>query len=175
MGNTLKAAMMGIGFMVMGAVGATTLSATAAPDADADASAETVQVDGERDGRKEGRRGHGRHRGGKGMMQAIESLELTADQQAEIEAIQEGLREARGEPRERGERGGPMALLTAETIDRDAAHAALSERQVREHDKLDGMLDMLEVLTPEQRAELAEKAEEHRGHRRGGDGERERR
>ena len=178
MANKMTTVVLSVGMLALGAMGATTLSASAAPD---DLSGDGVsQVDDceqGRDGhRKRGKRGK---RGGPGdgarIIRAVESLDLTADQQAAIDAIKADVEADRAERRaemegRRGERGqGWEAMLEAEQIDRAALHAELDERSAarnaRAHDQLDTLLDVMEVLTVEQRAELADMAREKRAER----------
>ena len=110
---------------------------------------------------------HGAH-----LLRAVESLDLTADQQAAIDAIKAEVRDEREARRAEFQAGRPerqdalQGLLTEASLDRDAAHAALDEaaalRQERAHAELDSMLDVLEILTPEQRTALAAQLEARR-------------
>ena len=92
------------------------------------------------------------------MKRALSKMDLTEEQQTAINGI---LEQARAE---RGERSQPESLKrnAMETVDRAAAHAALAERHLRAQKRLDVRLDILEVLTPAQRAELARRVDRSR-------------
>ena len=130
--------------------------------------------------------GQGRHHGGSQaamdpakMDQRIESMvqrmlgrvNATEEQRTKVTAIAKQaaadlrtLRGTRGELRTRA-----MALLAAPTVDR-AAIEALRAEQIKLADAASkrmtqALADTAEVLTPEQRAKLAERMKERRGHR----------
>ena len=109
---------------------------------------------------KRGKRGKHAHPGAR-MMKAVEQLDLTDDQRSQLEALKaehrpEGKRGKQGRKGKRG--GGERVDLFSDTVDREAAHAQLdaryAERLERAHTQLDRALDVLSILTPEQRAEL---------------------
>ena len=131
--------------------------------------------------------GHGRHHGGSHaamdpakMDQRIESrvkrmlerVNATEEQRTKVTAIAKQaaadlrvLRGTQGDLRTKG-----MALLAAPTVDR-AAIEALRVEQIKLADAASkrmtqALADTAEVLTPEQRAKLAERFKEGRGHRR---------
>jgi len=130
---------------------------------------------------------HGRHHGGSHaamdpakMDQRVESMvermlgrvNATEEQRVKVTAIAKqaaadlrAIRGTRGELRSKG-----MALLAAPTVDR-AAIEALRVEQIKLADDASkrmaqALADTAEVLTPEQRAKLAERLKEGRGHRR---------
>jgi Spy/CpxP family protein refolding chaperone len=151
MAGKIKVALMGIGFMALGAVGGTALSVSAAPGGPE--MAEEARDLGASCSEDRGRRGKGR-----AMKRALSRMDLTETQKASIDTILEQARADRGERPEPGSRD----RFATETVDRAAAHAALSERQDRARQRLDVRLDILEVLTMEQRAELTQRAEHSR-------------
>ena len=154
MAGKIKVALMGIVFMVLGAVGGTSVSVSAAPGGPAVAEeARDRGASGSEDRGRRGRRGKGR-----AMKRGLSQMDLTETQQASIDTI---LEQALADRAERPEPGNRDRFAT-ETVDRAAAHAALSERQDRARQRLDVRLDILEVLTMEQRAELAQRAEHSR-------------
>ncbi|MFT5681896.1 MAG: Spy/CpxP family protein refolding chaperone [Myxococcota bacterium] len=164
MSRTLFAA----GFAVLGALSMVTFSAVAAPD-EPTAQVESAESDTcskTHEGRsgKSSRSGKRDRRGGGKMMAAIESLDLTDDQRSQLDALKAERPERSGNGRQG--RGEKVDLFSSE-IDRDAAHASLEaryqERLGRAHTELDQTLDVLDILTPEQR--LALKAEQ-KGERR---------
>lgn len=145
MAGKMKSALLGLGFMALGAMGGTAASVYAAPSGP-----ELAESASEREeARPDSRRGKGR-----AMKHAILQLDLTETQRVSIDSILEQARSNRGE---RPERSSSMPFSTA-FVDRAAAHAALEERQERARQRLDVRLDILEVLTPEQREELARRA-----------------
>lgn len=151
------------GFAVLGALSMVTFSAVAAPDEPA------AQIEcADSDSCEEARPGEGRVRkGGKSgsrgrrLMEAVEGLDLTDAQRSQLDAMKAEKRSERaGKKGRRGQRGGQADLLSGE-LDRAAAHAALDarydKRLERAHSELDRTMDVLDILTPEQR--LALKAE----------------
>ncbi|MEL6341804.1 MAG: Spy/CpxP family protein refolding chaperone [Myxococcota bacterium] len=170
MTNFMTRIVLGAGLLSLGALGATSLSAVAE---DVSSNAPTAESCEDDRARPDGRRGHR----GKGhrMMKAVESLDLSADQQAEIDAIKDDIRAERQAARDarpegaRGNRGMHNELFSADPIDADALHAQLDERMARQnaraHKQLDWTIDILDVLTPEQRAELGEMADANRSER----------
>ncbi len=115
---------------------------------------------------------HGGHFAGRGIDRVLGSVDATAEQEERIWAIIDGTRaELRPMMREfRDTRGEVMELMTAPTIDRAAAETLRAERiaAIDEASKklTAAALDAAEVLTPEQRAKLAEQMKERRGWRR---------
>ena len=115
---------------------------------------------------------HGGHFAGRGLSRALDAVDATAEQEDRIWAIIDGARaELRPMMREfRDTREAVMELLAAPTIDRAAAEtlragriAAIDEASRK---MTAAMLDAAEVLTPEQRAELARHLGERKGPRR---------
>jgi Spy/CpxP family protein refolding chaperone len=112
---------------------------------------------------------HGGHFAGRGLGRALEAVDATAEQEERIWAIIDGARaELRPMMREfRDTRTAVMELVAAPTIDRAAAEALRAERiaAIDEASKklTAAALDAAEVLTPEQRARLAERMKERRG------------
>lgn len=117
--------------------------------------------------REAGFRGH--HRG---FYRMLEELELTEEQEEKIwDIVDQARSEVRPVMREfRKTRREAAELLAAENIDRAAVEKLRSERiaSLDEVSKkmVDAMLQVAEVLSPEQRAEVLELIEEHRWHRR---------
>lgn len=115
---------------------------------------------------------HGGHFAGRGIERMLGSVDATAEQEERIWAIIDGARaELRPMKREfRDARGEVMELMTAPTIDRAAAETLRAERIAAIDEASKKMtaaaLDAAEVLTPEQRATLAEQMKERRGWRR---------
>lgn len=112
---------------------------------------------------------HGGHFAGRGLGRALEAVDATAEQEERIWTIIDGARaELRPMMREfRDTRTAVMDLVAAPTIDRAAAEALRAERiaAIDEASKkmVAAALDAAEVLTPEQRAKLAEQIKERRG------------
>lgn len=112
---------------------------------------------------------HGGHFGGHGFGRALDAVDATAEQEERIWAIiddaRAGLRPMMREFRDT--RDTVMELLAAPTIDRAAAETLRAERiaAIDEASKkiVAAVLDAAEVLTPEQRATLAEQMKERRG------------
>lgn len=109
---------------------------------------------------------------GRGLGRALEAVDATSEQEERIWAIIDGARtELRPLTREfRDARSTVIELLSAPTIDRAAAETLRSERiaAIDEASKklTAAALDAAEVLTPEQRAELAAHFKERKGPRR---------
>jgi Spy/CpxP family protein refolding chaperone len=108
---------------------------------------------------------HGGHGGHGGMMMSermLDSVGASAEQKTKVREI---LKTAQDEQRQQREAGQAlhqqmMALMTAPQIDAAAAEALRQQQQAR-HDAaskrmLQAMLDVQAVLTPEQRAKMAE-------------------
>lgn len=112
---------------------------------------------------------HGGHFAGRGFGRALEAVDATAEQEERIWAIIDDARaDLRPMMREfRDSRATVMELLSAPTIDRTAAETLRAERiaAIDEASKkmVAAALDAAEVLTPEQRATLAEQIKERRG------------
>lgn len=112
---------------------------------------------------------HGGHFAGRGFGRALDAVDATAEQEDRIWAIIDGARaELRPMMRDfRDTRTTVMELLAAPTIDRDAAETLRAERiaAIDEASKkmIAAALDAAEVLTPEQRAKLAEQMKERKG------------
>ena len=107
-----------------------------------------------------------------GMGDMLDEIDATAEQEKKIWEIVDGVR---GDVRStaidfRNTRGEVLELLSAPEIDREAAEKLRSERIAALDDAsrkmTKALLDAAEVLTPEQRAKLAE----HVGERRSGRG-----
>ena len=115
---------------------------------------------------------HGGHFAGRGLSRALDAVNATAEQEDRIWTIIDDTRaELRPAMREfRDTRETVMQLLAAPTIDRAAAETLRAERiaAIDEASKkmTAAMLDAAEVLTPEQRAELAKHLGERKGPRR---------
>ena len=121
-----------------------------------------------------GHGGPGAHHGPRGaggpFVHAVKSLDLTAEQQTQIDGI---LEEARANKPERGERGAGREALMDELLsanpdvatlhaDIDAKAAAHAQRQ---HDRIDDLVEISSLLTVEQKAELATRLEEMKAER----------
>ncbi len=112
---------------------------------------------------------HGGHFAGRGLSRALDAVDATAEQEDRIWAIIDDTRaELRPVMREfRDTRETVMQLMAAPTIDRAAAETLRAERiaAIDEASKkvTAAMLDAAEVLTPEQRAEIAKHLAERKG------------
>lgn len=106
-----------------------------------------------------------------GMGRVLEEIDATAEQEKKIWAIIDSTRsELRSTMIDfRNTREDVVDLLTASQIDREAAEKLRSERvaalDAASQKMTAALLDVAEVLTPEQRAELAEIIEERRSRR----------
>ena len=118
-----------------------------------------------------GRGGHG-HRGGPGMHgKMMEELNLTAEQKKEIDQLHEEMR-AEAEPlkeKMRALRDKMHDLWSQDSPDEDAIMALQREKSAI-HLQLSELrtemkLDMMEILTPEQRAKFKEMKGKHKGKR----------
>lgn len=103
------------------------------------------------------------------MLRRIDATEAQRDRASEIaDTTFDALFPLMGEHRESRER--MVALLSAETVDRDALEALRAESFARFDDASKtlaaGLADLAETLTPEQRAELLARGHGHRGWRR---------
>lgn len=112
---------------------------------------------------------HGGPFAGRGLERALDGVDATAEQEDRIWAIIDGARaELRPVMREfRDTRSTVMDLIAAPTIDRAAAEKLRAERiaTIDEASKkmTEAALEAAEVLTPEQRAKLAENMKERKG------------
>lgn len=119
--------------------------------------------------------GHGRHGGqGMGMMEGrmgermLDSVNATAEQRAQIKQITE---RARAEGKTQHEAGRAlreqgMKLFTQPTIDANAAEA-LRQQMLKQHDqasqrRMQTMLEVSRVLTPDQRKQLSDRMSQRR-------------
>lgn len=155
--TTLRRALFALGFASLGALGTIGLTAAAG----------------------HGPGGPGMSRGGHGarvMMMAISQLDLSAEQQAELEAartdIVEHMQASRSELR--SERGELLQALRDGTLSREDLHARIDERAAQAtesmHYGIDRLMDVYETLDAEQQAELVElleQVQERRSERRG--------
>ncbi|MEF7613357.1 Spy/CpxP family protein refolding chaperone [Aquincola sp. MAHUQ-54] len=125
---------------------------------------------------------------GRGLDRMLDGVKATPEQREQIRKIADAAGADLKSQREaaRGLRQQSVALFTAPTIDAAAAESLrqqmLAQQDQRSRRMLQAMLDVGNVLTPEQRQQLAERAAERRdgGHRhrpgeRGPRGEREHR
>ncbi len=120
--------------------------------------------------------GHGRHGGqGMGMMEGrmaermLDSVNATAEQRAQIKQITE---RARAEGKAQHEAGRAMreqgmTLFTQPTVDAKAVEA-LRQQMLQQHDqasqrRMQAMLEISRVLTPEQRKAMADRMSSRRG------------
>jgi Spy/CpxP family protein refolding chaperone len=105
--------------------------------------------------------------GGHGMGRVLNQLDLTDEQEDKIFEIMDGVRgEVRPLMREfRDTREDLVEILSAETIDRQAVETLRAERvatlDTTSKTMTEALLNAADVLTPEQRAELAELIEDH--------------
>ena len=109
-------------------------------------------------------------RGGKGekLNKLMQQLDLTPEQSQQIEAIQEESRTVAEdlEQQMRSQREDMKSLMTSDASAEElrAQHReAQSLRQELGNNRFETMISIREVLTPEQRAEMAELMEQHRG------------
>jgi len=118
-----------------------------------------------------GMRGHGMGGGAMGGLMTdrlLTSVNASADQRSRIEAI---MKAARDDLRSQRDAGRTLhqqmaALLAAPTLDANAVEA-LRQQMQQQHDQASrrmtqAMLDAAAVLTPEQRAQLAQKMQQRR-------------
>lgn len=118
--------------------------------------------------RHHGHRGHGKHHaggllGGRHLDKMLDEVKATDAQRAQIKQINEAARADLRKLHEgsRDMRGQSLAILAQPQIDANAAEA-LRQQMLARHDavtkrSLAAMLDVARVLTPEQRAQLADK------------------
>lgn len=120
--------------------------------------------------------GHGRHGGpGMGMMEGrmadrmLDSVNATAEQRAQIKQITERARTEMQAQHEAGRalREQGMTLFTQPTVDANAVEA-LRQQMMQQHDqasrrRMQAMVEVSRVLTPEQRTQLAERMQQRRG------------
>lgn len=159
--------------LVIGGVMASTAAMNAQADpAKPDLKAALQQVGHQPDGPggKHAHHRHGRHGGGPGgilnprrLDRLLDEVKATDAQRAQIRQISGAARDDLRKLHEGGSdlRGQSLALLTQPTIDTAAAEA-VRQQMLAQHDAmskrtLTAMLDMANVLTPEQRAQLGEK------------------
>ncbi|MGK7899272.1 MAG: Spy/CpxP family protein refolding chaperone [Xenococcus sp. (in: cyanobacteria)] len=114
---------------------------------------------------------HGRRRGGYGGMQKfLEQLDLTTEQSQKIDAIQEQFQsdnetlfqEMRTNHQEM------RSLLASDASDQQLRQQHQKIQDLRQQlgtNRFETMLQVREILTPEQRAQMAELMEQHRGRR----------
>jgi len=102
------------------------------------------------------------HGGGHGMSRLLEQVGATPEQQAQIEQITSAARAEAAGQREAAQalRAQSLQLLAQPTVDA-AALEALRQQMVAQHDRnsqrqMQVMLDVSQVLTPEQRQQWAE-------------------
>jgi periplasmic protein CpxP/Spy len=106
--------------------------------------------------------------GGHMIERLLDSVNASADQRSRIRDIMKAAADDLRKQREssRGLREQMAALFAASTVDARAAEA-LRQQMLQQHDQasrrmLQAMLDASAVLTPEQRAQLAEKMKQRR-------------
>ena len=113
--------------------------------------------------------GHGGPFGGRGIERALEAVDATAEQEDRIWAIIDGARaDLRPTMREfRDTRKQVMDLMAAPTIDAAAVEKLRAERiaaiDAASKKMTAGVVAAAQVLTPEQRAKLAEQMKERKG------------
>lgn len=115
---------------------------------------------------------HGRR--GRGMDKLLENIDLTTEQSESIAAIREQSKETAENLHEQLEtQHQEMKSLMTGDADTEAIRQQYRETQLlREQlsdNRFETMLQIRELLTPEQRAEVAELMEQHRGRRDGSD------
>ena len=125
-------------------------------------------------------RGFSRHRGQDFVMwrldRMLKRLDASAEQRAQVEAILDATVAdlTQMHPDRESMHDTISSALLGESIDRAALEALRAEQLARVETAstliLSAIADAAEVLTPEQRSELAEMAEDHRGWRRRGHG-----
>lgn len=111
---------------------------------------------------------------GRGMERMLDGVNATPEQRAQIEQIRQTTRDAMQAEHESGRalRDEAMALFTQPTVDANAAEA-LRQKMLARHDRasqrrMQSMLEISRVLTPEQRQQIAEhmtqRSEMHQRH-----------
>ena len=152
---SLKRPLIAAGFAALGAFSMVTFSAVASPDDLAGSSLAAEQQ--ARPEARAGKRGKMRSPGAK-MMMAVEQLDLSPEQRSQLEALKSQHRPERKSAGRSGTKSRAGGDLLSGEVDRDTAHAKLDaryqDRLARAHIQLDRTLDVIEILTPEQRAEL---------------------
>lgn len=117
-----------------------------------------------------GMHGRGMHGGGMAMSgRLLDSVGATADQKTRIQAI---MKQAHDDLQAQRQAGRALheqmaTLLAAPTVDTSAVEA-VRQKLLAQHDAasrrmMQAMLDAGAVLTPDQRAKIAEKMKQHRG------------
>lgn len=155
MNTNLRTLVFGLGMATLGAVGATAATAVAQPGA-------------ERPGMHErGPHAHGPKLPGARFAHAVARLDLTADQEALNDDLKESTRDdmkALHEAHKADMEGLKDQFLGEGEVDRAGLHAMLDEhaadRLALAHGFLDRVIDLRDTLTPEQKAEIGEMAEE---------------
>jgi Spy/CpxP family protein refolding chaperone len=120
------------------------------------------------DGGHHGHRGAGMMFMGRGIDRMLDTVNATPDQRSQIKQISEAaLNDVRSQ-REAGRalRERTMQLFTQPTVDANAAEA-LRQQMLAQHDQasrriMQAMVDISRVLTPEQRATLAQRMQQRR-------------
>ncbi|MBY5994123.1 Spy/CpxP family protein refolding chaperone [Ferrimonas balearica] len=114
---------------------------------------------------------HGEHRGHHGgeVRKMLRGLDLTDEQKAQVKALIKQAHESKGEKPQRdltqveAQMAARQALMTSPTFDEAAARALIAERQAkqteRELARLKLQHEIIQLLTDEQKAKLAEKAD----------------
>lgn len=160
-------------WVAVGAVAAMLVGGAGVASAISDEGGRTMQrlgfEQGEQMGGRHGGFMHARMGGhhGHGMGRVLSQLDLTDEQEDKIYEIMDGVRgEVRPLMREfRDTREDLVEILSAETIDRQAVETLRAERVATldnaSKTMTEALLNAADVLTPEQRAELAELIEDH--------------
>jgi protein CpxP len=102
--------------------------------------------------------------------EVLKEIQATPEQRTKILAVKDRMLEkakALHESR-KGERQEWLEYWQAPTVDGAQVHARIDERakgmQTFAHEMADALIEVHDVLTPEQRAKVAEKLRQHRGH-----------
>lgn len=144
MNALLKRATFGLGFTLFGA---------------------TLAIGGQAVASGQGGEGGGRAPMAGRILTLLGSLDLSEDQQAQLKGIREELRDQRDDLRgDRAEARELLGELAKAKPDRAAFHTLIDERMADRtaflHAAADDLLDFHASLSPEQRAELVERARE---------------
>ncbi len=112
--------------------------------------------------------GMGMMMGGRGLERMLDSVNATAEQRSQIQAIAERAKADMQARREagKGQRGQMMSLLAQPVVDAAAVEAQRAQ-MMQQHDQASrvmtqALLDVSRLLTPEQRKQLAERAAQRR-------------
>ena len=174
MSSSLTRSLLAAAVALTGAISVVTFSAEAAPT-DPDQTTLSAEAETSPEG-KRGKRGKkGARRGGGGganptflMMRAVGELDLSESQRGQIDGLKAERKSNMQQARSARSASDGADMFSGE-IDRQDMHAQLdtrySTRLAAAHGQLDHTIDVLEILTPQQRMELQEQMKTMRADR----------